>query len=46
MHFYSYTFVSKRKEVISEWRRLHNEELYDLYNSLNINRLIKSGIMR
>jgi len=24
-------FVPKRDEVTVEWRRLHNEELYDLY---------------
>jgi hypothetical protein len=24
-------FGSKREEVIGDWRRLHNEELYDLY---------------
>jgi hypothetical protein len=24
-------FGPKRKEVTGEWRRLHNEELYDLY---------------
>jgi hypothetical protein len=27
---------SKRDEVTGEWRRLHNEELYDLYSSTNI----------
>ena len=29
-----------------EWRRLHNEELNDLYSSLNIVRVIKSRRMR
>ena len=24
-------FGAKRDEVIGEWRKLHNEELYDLY---------------
>ena len=29
-----------------EWRKLHNEELYDLYSSQNIVRLVKSRKMR
>jgi hypothetical protein len=33
--------VPKRDEVTEEWRRLHNEELNDLYSS-NITRVIKS----
>jgi hypothetical protein len=34
-------FRLKRDEVTGEWRRLHNEELYDLYYSLNIFWVIK-----
>jgi hypothetical protein len=26
-------FGSKRDEVTGEWRKLHNEELHDLYSS-------------
>jgi hypothetical protein len=29
-------FGSKRDEITGEWRRLHNEELYDIYSSPNI----------
>ena len=35
-------FGPKRDEVTGEWRKLHNEELNDLYRSPNIVRLIKS----
>jgi hypothetical protein len=31
----------KREEVVRGWRRLHNEELHNMYVSLNIKRLIK-----
>jgi hypothetical protein len=34
-------FGTKRAEVAGEWRKLHNEELYDLYSSLTIVRVIK-----
>jgi hypothetical protein len=36
------TFVPKSKEVTREWRRLHKEELHDLYSSQNVSRLIKA----
>ena len=38
-------FGPKRDEVTGEWRRLHNKELYALYSSPNIIRVIKSRIL-
>ena len=40
------TLGPKRAEVTGEWRRLHKEELNDLYSSANIIRVIKSRRMR
>jgi hypothetical protein len=34
-------FWRKRDEVTGQWRRLHNEELYDLYSSPNIIRVMQ-----
>ena len=40
-------FGPETDEVKGKWRRLHNEELYDLqYSSPNISRVIKSSRMR
>jgi len=39
-------FGRKRDEVTREWRKLHNEELNDLYSSSNIVRMMKSRRMR
>jgi hypothetical protein len=39
-------FGPKRDEVTGEWRKLHNEELHNLYSSPDIIRQIKSGRMR
>jgi hypothetical protein len=42
----SWIFGPKKKEVTREWRKLHNEELSDLYSSPSIVRVIKSTRMR
>jgi len=39
-------FGPKRDELKREWRKLHNEELNELYSSPNIFRVIKSRGMR
>jgi hypothetical protein len=39
-------FEPKRDKVTEEWRKLHNEELNDLYCSPNIFRMIKLRKMR
>jgi hypothetical protein len=39
-------FGPKRYEVTGEWRKLHNDELNDVYSSPNIVRVIKSRRMR
>ena len=39
-------FGPRKDEVTGKWRRLHNEQLNDLYCSPNIVRMIKSRRMR
>jgi hypothetical protein len=39
-------FGPERDAVIGGWRKLHNEELYNLYFSSSIIRIIKSRRMR
>jgi hypothetical protein len=37
---------TKRDEATGDWRKLHNEELHNLYSSPNIIMMIKSRRMR
>jgi hypothetical protein len=39
-------FGPKRDDVTGEWRKLHKEELHDLYSSPTIMRVMKSRILR
>jgi hypothetical protein len=39
-------FGQKRDDVTEEWRKLHNDELHDLYSSPSIIRIIKARRMR
>jgi hypothetical protein len=39
-------FGPKREEVTGDWRKLHNEELHNLYSSPNVIRMIKLRRMR
>jgi hypothetical protein len=39
-------FGPKRDEIMGEWRKLHNEDLHDLYSSPSIMKIIKSRRMR
>jgi len=39
-------FGPKRDEATGQWRRLHNEDLYNFCSSPSITRMIKSGRIR
>jgi hypothetical protein len=38
-------FGPKRDGLIGEWRKLHNEELYNLYSSPDVIRMVKDNEM-
>jgi hypothetical protein len=38
-------FRPKKEEVTGEWRKLHNEELHDLYSSPSIIRIMKARMI-
>jgi hypothetical protein len=40
------TFEPKKDDATGEWRKLHNEELHNLFSSQNIIKQIKSRRMR
>jgi hypothetical protein len=42
----TFYFGPKRDGVMEGWRKLHNEELHNLYSSPSIIRIIKSRMMR
>jgi hypothetical protein len=39
-------FGPKRDEATGDWKKLHNEELHNLYSSPSIIRMIKSRRLR
>jgi hypothetical protein len=39
-------FGPKKDEVTTEWRRLHKDDLYDVYSPQNVILVIKVGKMR
>jgi hypothetical protein len=39
-------FEPRRDEVTDDWKKLHNDELHNLYSSPNIIRMIKSRKMK
>jgi hypothetical protein len=39
-------FGTKRDEITGEWRRLHNDELFNLYYSADITQVSKSNRIR
>jgi len=39
-------FGPNEEEMMEDWKRLHNEELYNLYASPNVIKVIKSRRMK